>query len=60
MKEYIKPPEPFRSLQYGFSQIVTAAGGKTVYLSGQVAWDEKEEETHRAPWARCHAFCELG
>ena len=36
-KEIINPPELFDSLQYGFSQIVTSSGGKTVYLSGQVA-----------------------
>jgi len=38
-KEHINPPSLFPSLQHGFSQIVTAQGGKTVYLSGQTAWD---------------------
>ena len=38
-KQYLNPPELFHSQQYGFSQIVTSHGGKTVYLSGQVAWD---------------------
>jgi 2-iminobutanoate/2-iminopropanoate deaminase len=42
-KEYINPPELFPSLQYGFSQIVVSQGGRTVYLSGQVAWDEKQQ-----------------
>jgi enamine deaminase RidA (YjgF/YER057c/UK114 family) len=42
-KEYINPPELFPSLQYGFSQIITCTGGKTVYLSGQVAWDERQQ-----------------
>lgn len=42
-KEYINPPDLFPSLQYGFSQIVTSTGGKTVYLSGQVAWDERQQ-----------------
>lgn len=42
-KTTINPPELFNSLQYGFSQIVTATGGKTIYLSGQVAWNEKQE-----------------
>jgi 2-iminobutanoate/2-iminopropanoate deaminase len=42
MKEYINPPELFPSLPYGFSQIVASQGGRTVYLSGQVAWDEKQ------------------
>lgn len=41
-KEFINPPQLFPSLQYGFSQIVTSTGGKTVYLSGQVAWDEQQ------------------
>jgi len=38
-KEYINPPSLFPSLQIGFSQIVTSRGGKTVYISGQSAWD---------------------
>jgi enamine deaminase RidA (YjgF/YER057c/UK114 family) len=36
-KEFINPPELFDGRQYGFSQVVTSTGGKTVYLSGQVA-----------------------
>lgn len=42
-KQTINPPQLFNSLQYGFSQIVTTTGGKTVYLSGQVAWNEDQE-----------------
>lgn len=42
-KETINPDSLFNSLQYGFSQIVVSQGAKTVYLSGQVAWDEKGE-----------------
>ena len=42
-KEYINPDALFDSQQYGFSQIVTARGGKTIYLSGQVAWDENQQ-----------------
>lgn len=42
-KEYINPKELFPSLQYGFSQVVTSTGGKTVYLSGQVGWNEKQQ-----------------
>ena len=41
-KEYLNPKELFPSLQYGFSQIVISRGSQTVYLSGQVAWDEKQ------------------
>lgn len=42
-KEYINPPELFPSLQYGFSQVIACTGGRTVYLSGQVAWDERQQ-----------------
>ena len=42
-KEYLNPKDLFHSLQYGFSQVVTTSGGKTVHLSGQVGWDEREE-----------------
>lgn len=42
-KEYLNPDTLFPSLQYGFSQIVTSQGGKTVYLSGQVAWTADQE-----------------
>ncbi len=41
-KEYINPPTLFQSQQYGFSQIVTSTGGKTVYISGQTAWDARQ------------------
>ena len=42
-KQHLNPTDLFPSLQYGFSQIVTAHGGKTVYLSGQVAWDAEQQ-----------------
>jgi enamine deaminase RidA (YjgF/YER057c/UK114 family) len=42
-KVAINPPELFDSLQYGFSQVVTITTGKTVYLSGQVAWDASQQ-----------------
>ena len=41
--EAINPKELFDSLQYGFSQIVTSTGTKTIYLSGQVAWNAQGE-----------------
>ncbi len=41
-KEYINPPTLFQSQQFGFSQIVTSTGGKTVYISGQTAWDAQQ------------------
>jgi enamine deaminase RidA (YjgF/YER057c/UK114 family) len=42
-KEYLNPTELFPSLQYGFSQIVTSTGGKMVFLSGQVGWNEQQQ-----------------
>ncbi len=38
----INPPGLFQSRQYGFSQVVSASGARTVYFSGQVAWDENQ------------------
>jgi enamine deaminase RidA (YjgF/YER057c/UK114 family) len=38
-KEYINPASLFRSLDHGFSQAVAAAGTRTLYVSGQTAWD---------------------
>jgi 2-iminobutanoate/2-iminopropanoate deaminase len=38
-KQYLNPPDLFPSQQYGFSQIVSASSGRTIYISGQVAWD---------------------
>ena len=42
-KEYLNPKELFPSLQYGFSQIITSSGGKLVFLSGQVGWNERQQ-----------------
>lgn len=41
-KTSINPDSLFPSLQYGFSQIVVAQGSRTIYFSGQVAWDENQ------------------
>lgn len=38
-KQPVNPASVFRSLEHGFSQGVVARGGRTLYLSGQVAWD---------------------
>ena len=38
-KEYINPNGLFPSLPQGFSQVVIASGRKTVFVSGQTAWD---------------------
>lgn len=42
-KEYINPKELFPSLQYGFSQIITSGGGKLVFISGQIGWNEHQQ-----------------
>lgn len=38
-KEIINPPGLFPSLPHGFSQVVVASGARTVFVSGQTAWD---------------------
>jgi len=38
-KEYINPPSVFPTLDHGFSQAVAASGTRTLYVSGQTAWD---------------------
>ena len=40
-KERINPPSLFRSLDHGFSQAVAASGRRTLYVSGQTAWDSE-------------------
>ncbi len=38
-KEPVNPESVFPSVDLGFSQGVVARGGRTLYLSGQTAWD---------------------
>jgi 2-iminobutanoate/2-iminopropanoate deaminase len=40
-RESINPPTLFRSLDHGFSQAVAASGRRTLYVSGQTAWDSE-------------------
>ena len=42
-KEYINPPSLFRSRDHGFSQAVAASGTRTLYVSGQTAWDANKQ-----------------
>ena len=42
-KLHLNPETLFPSLPIGFSQIVVSQGGKTVYLSGQTAWDANKQ-----------------
>ena len=40
-KTCINPEELFNSTQFGFSQVVVCDPGRLIFISGQVAWDEK-------------------
>jgi enamine deaminase RidA (YjgF/YER057c/UK114 family) len=42
-KESINPRSVFRSLDHGFSQAVAASGRRTLYVSGQTAWDSQKQ-----------------
>jgi enamine deaminase RidA (YjgF/YER057c/UK114 family) len=42
-KESVNPPSLFRSLEHGFSQAVVASGRRTLYVSGQTAWDARKQ-----------------
>src|SRR5712671_1306282 len=42
-KEYINPPSLFPSRDHGFSQAVAASGTRTLYISGQTAWDANRQ-----------------
>ena len=55
-KEYINPSTLFSSAKFGFSQIVTSQGGRTVYLSGQAAFDAEENvigTNHKEQMQQC-------
>jgi enamine deaminase RidA (YjgF/YER057c/UK114 family) len=38
-KQLVNPASLFPSLEHGFSQVVVASGARTVFVSGQTAWD---------------------
>ena len=38
-KKHMNPASLFPSVEHGFSQVVIASGAKTVFISGQTAWD---------------------
>jgi len=42
-KQHFNPNTLFPSLSIGFSQAVVTEGGRTVYLSGQTAWDANKQ-----------------
>jgi enamine deaminase RidA (YjgF/YER057c/UK114 family) len=41
-KEHINPDTLFPSVPHGFSQVIATHGGKTIYISGQTAWDTEK------------------
>ena len=47
-KEHVNPVSLFRSVEHGFSQVVIATGTKTVFISGQTAWDANKQLTGRS------------
>lgn len=38
--QHINSENLFPSLQFGFSQVVSTEGGRTIHCSGQTAWDK--------------------
>jgi enamine deaminase RidA (YjgF/YER057c/UK114 family) len=42
-KEHVNPGSLFRSIEHGFSQVVVASGARTVYISGQTAWNAEKK-----------------
>jgi 2-iminobutanoate/2-iminopropanoate deaminase len=44
---HLNPPTLFPSVQHGFSQVVVASGAKTVFISGQTAWNADKQTIGR-------------
>src|SRR4051794_15616165 len=42
-KKHVNPASLFSSVEHGFSQVVIASGAKTVFISGQTAWDANKQ-----------------
>ena len=42
-KAFVNPSSVFRSLDHGFSQGVIASGRRTLYISGQTAWNAEKQ-----------------
>ena len=41
-KEHINPETLSPSVPHGFSQVIATNGGKTIYISGQTAWNAEK------------------
>jgi hypothetical protein len=50
-KEHINPDTLFPSLPHGFSQVIAMRGGKTLYISGQTAWDAERDLSVAIAWS---------
>jgi enamine deaminase RidA (YjgF/YER057c/UK114 family) len=42
-RTHVNPPTLFPSVQHGFSQAVVASGARTVFISGQTAWNRDKQ-----------------
>ena len=38
--QHVNPETLFPSLQFGFTQVVSTQGGRTIHCAGQTAWDK--------------------
>jgi len=47
-KQHVNPASLFPSVEHGFSQVVIASGAKTVFISGQTAWDANKQIVGRS------------
>ena len=46
-KRHLNPPSLFSSIEHGFSQVVIASGARTIFISGQTAWDANKQVVGR-------------
>ena len=46
-KRHVNPPSLFSSIEHGFSQVVIASGARTIFISGQAAWDANKQVVGR-------------
>jgi hypothetical protein len=65
-KEHINPDTLFPSVAHGFSQVIATRGGKTIYISGQTAWDAEKRlvggdslEAPNRPFRMCDMLWKL-